>query len=60
MYMVVAIDQGVLQSEIGGDGAGLTAAQAIYFARRFREDHRRQIVAILPMKKSWLAGWPYN
>lgn len=60
VYMVVAFDRGHLQSEVGGDGTGLTAAQAVYFARQFREEYREQIVAILPMKRSWLGGWPYN
>jgi hypothetical protein len=58
--MVVAFSRGKLQSEVGGDGTGLTAYEATYFARQFREENRDQIVAILPAKKSWLGGWPYN
>lgn len=58
--MVVAFDQGRLRSEVGGDGTGLTAAQATYCAAQFREENPGQIVAILPARKSWLGGWPYN
>lgn len=57
--MVVAFERGRLLSEVGGDGTGLTAAEAICFAQEFRQEYPRQIVAILPAKKSWLGGWPY-
>ncbi|MFE0470501.1 hypothetical protein ACFW2V_02645 [Streptomyces sp. NPDC058947] len=60
MYMVVAFNRGRLQSEVGGDGTGLTAAQAIHFAHQMRQEEPGQIVAILAAKKSWLGGWPYN
>ncbi|MFJ6810641.1 hypothetical protein ACIQRK_32335 [Streptomyces anulatus] len=55
----MAFEQGRLQSEVGGDGTGLTAAQATYFAHELRQEYPRQIVAILPARKSWLGGWPY-
>ncbi|MFE2047983.1 hypothetical protein ACFXAS_05710 [Streptomyces sp. NPDC059459] len=58
--MVVAFSRGRLRCEVGGDGTGLTAAQASYFARQVRQEQPDQIVAILPAKKSWLGGWPYN
>ncbi|MGQ4343574.1 hypothetical protein [Streptomyces sp. SAS_275] len=60
MYMVVAFSRGQLQSEVGGDGAGLTAGQASLFARQFREEYPSQIVAILPASASWLGGWPFD
>lgn len=58
--MVVAFSRGRLQCEVGGDGTGLTAAEATGFARQFRDEFPGQIVAILPAKRSWLGGWPYN
>ncbi|MDX5563737.1 hypothetical protein PYK79_10780 [Streptomyces sp. ID05-04B] len=60
MYMVVAFHEGRLRAEVGGDGTGLTALQASCFAREFREGYPGQIVAILPARKSWLGGWPYQ
>lgn len=60
MYMVVAFEQGRLSCEVGGDGTGLTAAQATDFAHELRQEYPGQIVAILPARRSWLGGWPYN
>ncbi|MFD7016120.1 hypothetical protein [Streptomyces sp. NPDC059928] len=60
MYMVVAFSLGQLVSEVGGDGTGLTAGQACFIAHQFREDYPNQIVAILPARRSWLGGWPYE
>ncbi|MFF9309915.1 hypothetical protein ACF1BS_03300 [Streptomyces sp. NPDC014748] len=60
MYMVVAFSRGKLQSEVGGDGTGLTAVHASAFARQLREEYPGQIIAILPAKRSWLGGWPWN
>ncbi|MFH8531513.1 hypothetical protein ACH4GE_24220 [Streptomyces tendae] len=60
MYTVVAFAQGRLRAEVGGDGTGLTAYEATHFARELREEFPGEIVAILPARKSWLGGWPYN
>ncbi|MFF9118279.1 hypothetical protein ACF09Y_22215 [Streptomyces massasporeus] len=60
MYMVVAFSRGKFRCEVGGDGTGLTTTQASHFARQLRQEYPGQIVAILPAKKSWLGGWPYN
>lgn len=57
--MVVAFERGKLACEIGGDGTGLTGAQAVHFAHDLRSEFPAAIVAIMPSKKSWLGGWPW-
>ena len=58
--MVAAFERGRLACEVGGDGTGLSNAQAVYFARDLREEFPGVIVAILPARKSWLGGWPWQ
>lgn len=57
--MVVAFERGKLACEVGGDGTGLTGAQAVHFAHDLRGEFPSAIVAIMPSKKSWLGGWPW-
>ena len=57
--MVVAFQRGRLAAEVGGDGTGLTGAQAVHFARDMRDEFPGSVVAILPARKSWLGGWPW-
>ena len=58
--MTVVFEHGNLVCEIGGDGTGLTGTQAVHFAHDMRDEHPGAIVAILPAKKSWLGGWPWQ
>lgn len=57
--MVVAFERGKLACEVGGDGTGLTAGQAAYFAHDLRSQFPGSVVAILPARRSWLGGWPW-
>lgn len=58
--MVMAFEHGSLQCEVDGNGTGMPAAHAVHFARQLREEYPGQTVAILPTRKSWLGGWPYD
>jgi hypothetical protein len=57
--MVVAFERGKLACEVGGDGTGLTADEATYFAHDMRAEFPGSVVAILPAGRSWLGGWPW-
>ena len=57
--MVVAFQHGRLACEVGGDGTGLTAKQAAYFAHDMHAEFPGSVIAILPARPSWLGGWPW-
>ena len=58
--MVAAFERGGLVCEVGGDGTGLTSAQAADFAHDLHAEFPAAVVAILQSRKSWLGGWPWQ